>query len=471
MNDQRPAARGESESDTEPLRRYIGALGALDTAAAPASTVGSGATTAANDVARLNAIWNEGGPGHDDQSFGARIKRFFLELKRMTPWHQRRVNGAMIAAINRNAETTRALIDATENFQAHVVWYAQSVAGIASVRRGNAATAEGVEAIQRALQTLTNDWLAHWESLAAREQRYDARMTSLTKAYDGVLEVATLAQQSTLALKRAVEAIPVRALPDGGPTGGATPASTQTPAAPAPASGPDPNAFKYLAFEDRYRGSRDEIQRRLAEYVPLFEGASNVLDVGCGRGELLGLLRDRDISARGIDINDEIVETCRTRGLTADRVDALTFLAGQPDASIGGLIAIQVVEHLEANYLMRLVDLAYQKLKPGAPLVLETINTACWAAFFDSYIRDFTHVHPLHPDTLRYLVQASGFASADIRYLAPIAEHDKLPLVRIVNAGDATPTVLELVESLNAHANRLNSQLFTYRDYAIIARR
>jgi len=68
-------------------------------------------------------------------------------------------------------------------------------------------------------------------------------------------------------------------------------------------------------------------------------------------------------------------------------------------------------------------------------------------------------------------VQASGFASADIRYLAPIAEHDKLPLVRIVNAGDATPTVLELVESLNAHANRLNSQLFTYRDYAIIARR
>ena len=468
MNDQRPGAHGESESDTEPLRRYIGALGALDTAAAPSPAVGSGATTAANDIARLNAIWNEGAPAHDDRSLGARIRRFFLELKRMMPWHQRRVHGAMIAAINRNAETTRALIDASQTFQAHVVWYAQAVAGIASVRRGNAATAEGVEAIQRALQTLTNDWLAHWESLAAREQRYDARMASLTKAYDSVLEVATLAQQSTLGLKRAVESMAA---------GGPAPASAQPAAAPAAApapaaaSGPDTNAFKYLVFEDRYRGSRDEIQRRLAEYVPLFDGASNVLDVGCGRGELLGLLRDRGINARGIDINDEMVETCRSRGLTADRTDAVTFLAGQPDASIGGLIAIQVVEHLDANYLMRLVDLAYQKLKPGAPLVLETINTACWAAFFDSYIRDFTHVHPLHPDTLRYLVQASGFASADIRYLAPIAEHDKLPLVRIVNPGDATPTVLELVESLNAHANRLNSQLFTYRDYAIIARR
>jgi O-antigen chain-terminating methyltransferase len=129
------------------------------------------------------------------------------------------------------------------------------------------------------------------------------------------------------------------------------------------------------------------------------------------------------------------------------------------------------VEHLEPGYLMRLIDTAYQKLKPGAPLVLETINAACWAAFFDSYIRDFTHARPLHPDTLRYLVQASGFAKVDIRYLSPIAPHDKLALVKLVSERDATPTVLELVEGLNDHANRLNSQLFTYRDYAVIARR
>jgi len=166
-----------------------------------------------------------------------------------------------------------------------------------------------------------------------------------------------------------------------------------------------------------------------------------------------------------------MVESCRTRGLTADRADALEFISAQPDGSLGGIIAIQVVEHLEANYLMRLIDTAFHKMKPGAPLVLETINTACWAAFFDSYIRDFTHKHPLHPDTLRYVVQAGGFASADIRYLAPISEHDKLPLVKLVSEKDATPTILELVEGLNAHANRLNSQLFTYRDYAIIARR
>ncbi len=196
-----------------------------------------------------------------------------------------------------------------------------------------------------------------------------------------------------------------------------------------------------------------------------------MLDIGCGRGELLGLLKEHGVSAHGIDVNEDMVQTCRARGLTADRADALSFVSALPDESLGGLIAIQVVEHLDAKYLMRLVETAFHKLKPGAPLVLETVNTACWAAFFDSYIRDFTHVHPLHPDTLRYLVQASGFPAVDLRYLSPIAEHDKLPFVKIVHERDTNPTIIELVEALNAHANRLNSQLFTYRDYAVIARR
>jgi O-antigen chain-terminating methyltransferase len=302
--------------------------------------------------------------------------------------------------------------------------------------------------------------MKQWEALAAREARFDARMAALTSAYAGVMDVANLAQHNTAALKRAVERL----------------AAADRPAAPAgqPAQAvqaPDVNAFKYLVFEDRYRGSREEIQRRLAEYLPVFAGARDVLDIGCGRGELLGLFRDRGIGARGIDINEEMVETCRARGLTADRIDALSFLTNQPDQSLGGLIGIQIIEHLEAGYLMRLIDTAFHKLKPGAPLVLETVNTACWAAFFDSYIRDFTHVHPLHPDTLRYLVQASGFSTVELRYLSPIEEHHKLPSVKIIGDRDVSPTVVELVEALNAHASRLNSQLFSYRDYAVIARR
>ncbi len=117
-------------------------------------------------------------------------------------------------------------------------------------------------------------------------------------------------------------------------------------------------------------------------------------------------------------------------------------------------------------------------MKPGAALVLETINAACWSAFFDSYIRDFTHARPLHPDTMRYLVQASGFRSAEIQFRSPFAEQDRLPTippaaVRLSESTDADSrqTVSDLVEALNSHAERLNSRLFTHRDYAIVARK
>jgi O-antigen chain-terminating methyltransferase len=207
-------------------------------------------------------------------------------------------------------------------------------------------------------------------------------------------------------------------------------------------------------------------------YLPLFSGATNVVDIGCGRGEFLDLFREHGIAARGIDVNDEMVEACRARGLAADRADALTFLESQPDDSVGGLTAIQVVEHLEPAYLMRLIETARHKLAPGAHMVLETINAACWAAFFDSYIRDFTHAQPIHPDTLKYLVQASGFGSTELRFLMPIADHDKLPKVHVSGeSGQIDQNLIDLAETINAHADRLNNQLFTFRDFAVVARK
>ena len=108
---------------------------------------------------------------------------------------------------------------------------------------------------------------------------------------------------------------------------------------------------------------------------------------------------------------------------------ALSYLASLPDESIGGLFAAQVVEHLEPDYLIRFLDAAYHKLRPGSKIVLETINPACWFAFFSSYIRDVTHVRPLHPDTLQYFLRASGFQNVDVRYSAPYPEEDKLQTV------------------------------------------
>lgn len=263
------------------------------------------------------------------------------------------------------------------------------------------------------------------------------------------------ARARTLELQRTVESL-------------ATSGQVST-GAPAAAAQPAHNVSgaTYIGFEDQFRGSREEIRARLADYMPVFAGATDVLDVGCGRGELLDLFRANNIGARGIDINAAMVAACRERGLAADTADAVSYLESLPDSSLGGLIAIQVVEHLEPPVLVRFLETAFLKLRPGAPLVLETINAACWMAFFETYIRDLTHARPLHPDTLKFLVQAAGFSHADVRLRAAVTEKDRLPRVPD-DAAARTPAIADVI---NAHADQLNARLFSAMDYAIIARR
>jgi SAM-dependent methyltransferase len=199
-----------------------------------------------------------------------------------------------------------------------------------------------------------------------------------------------------------------------------------------------------------------------------------VLDVGCGRGEFLDLLRDAGTSATGLDLNPEMVEVCRARGLDAKVGDARTYLQSVPDESLGGLIAVQVVEHLEPAYLSQVLGLAFDKVRPGGKVVFETINPACWVAFFESFIRDLTHVKPIHPETLQYLLQASGFTNVEIVYRSPIAPEGKLRKVaaRAEHFEETTPDPLtELVSSFNSNVDRLNERMFSFQDFAAIATR
>ena len=185
----------------------------------------------------------------------------------------------------------------------------------------------------------------------------------------------------------------------------------------------------YVGFEDRFRGTQDDIRTRVDDYLPILSACANVVDVGCGRGEMLDALRARGVAARGVDANHSMVELCRARGLDVEESDAVSFLARQPAASVGGLVAIQVVEHFTPAYLLRFLGAAYAALAPGAPLILETINPSCWMAFFETYIRDLTHERPLHPDTLKYLVQASGFSQVDVQFRRPVRDADRLDRV------------------------------------------
>ena len=287
-------------------------------------------------------------------------------------------------------------------------------------------------------------------------------------------------QHVIAALKRDMAALPTPVASQGAPGGAGEPAPSAAPAAPrarAPLAADD-QSYRYVAFENRFRGSMDEIRARVAAYLPYFEGASDVLDVGCGRGEFLDLLRERGVSATGVDINHDMVELCRARGLEVVQGDALVHLEQLDDGALGGLFAAQVVEHLEPSRLLAFIDAAHRKLRSGAPLALETINVASWSAFFRSYVRDITHVRPVHPETLQFLVSTAGFRNAQIVYRSPYPEEERLRQVEGLPAaasfdggGDPAADLAGVAAVLNRNVETLNRLLFADQDYAVVAER
>ena len=385
-----------------------------------------------HQIEHLNAIHGlEGGPRHPGTG-GRLFHRLQLLIARVMS-RQREFNAAVVDHLNRNDRVAS---------EAHV------------------ASARALEWAEQKIDSAVDELRRYQEALMARDRRNEIAVAGVIASQEELRASIGSLQQAAQNLKREVSRLM---------ESGVTVMQTAGPAAPAAAPGNQLDALdshKYVGFEDRFRGSPDEIRRRMQAYLPIFRNTTDVLDVGCGRGEFLELLRDEGVSARGIDLNAAMVEVCRGKGLAAETVDALAYLRQLPDSSLGGLFAAQVVEHLEPRYLMRLLDAAFDKLRPGAPVVIETINPACWFAFFESYIRDLTHVRPVHPDTLKYLLIATGFQRVEISYRAPYPESDKLQ--RLAQGSGAPTSLDDMIETLNANVEKINRLLFTYLDYAAI---
>lgn len=449
-----------------------------------------------HQVTPLNAQWEL--LGHAPSGGGWRGRLAALVWRTMQPAivAQQRFNASIVDHVNRSIPRERAVTDAiaatiglvrrqieeAAHFQSMLVVYLQTLtpyvdtkdyefAGLARRTAEDAQVAIGrLDDISRglaaALSGLSDEMLKRYESLLGRDQRYDQRLGDLATA-------VTLLQQTSLALTREVgrglTAVPVAA---------AAPGVPEPP--PAAAAGAHQQMLaddrlqsqQYAGFEDLFRGSEAEIRHRMADYVPIFAGASAVVDLGCGRGEFLELLRAGGIGARGVDLNHEMVERCRAKGFEVTEADGLSFLAGAAPGSLGGLMASQVVEHLQPDYLLRLLAAAAQALRPGGAIVLETINPACWSAFFDSYVRDLTHVRPVHPETLKFLVMAAGFVDVAIQWRSPYPEAGKLERLSAAARRAVTdPALPPLLDVLDRNVDRLNGLFFTHRDYAIVARR
>ena len=227
--------------------------------------------------------------------------------------------------------------------------------------------------------------------------------------------------------------------------------ASSSPAGTAGNSGaPDHFDFDYARFADRFRGKEDDIRERQRIYVPYFQGRRNVLDIGCGRGEFLHLMRDAGIKALGVDLDSESVALCRSKGLDAEGANVFDHLAILPEGYYDGIFAAQVVEHMTPPEVPRLVKLCAQKLKSGGVLVLETPNPECLAIFATHFYIDPTPQRPSPPALLAFYFEEYGLGRIEVKRLSP--------------------AVTEF-PSLKGFPDAVREQFFGGLDYAIIGRR
>jgi SAM-dependent methyltransferase len=291
--------------------------------------------------------------------------------------------------------------------------------------------------------------LMRWyvEPLAADQRVYNSSVLKLVDSLSERADTAAAANERAQQLLRELEERLTRVERRGGAGVASAPPVTVA-AQPAAAALPD-----YFAFESRMRGSVDAIRERQRRYVDDLRTAAPVLDVGCGRGELLQLLREAGIEARGIDADADMVAYARGEGLEVEQADLVEFLGRQEDGSLGGIFMGQVVEHLPAPVLLRALELAAAKLRAGGLLIAETINPLSPLAL-RHYFADLTHAQPLVPETLELLARQAGFAETELRYLNEPAE-------RLTEPDDPV---------IAANVRRLNELLFAPLDYALVAR-
>ncbi len=218
---------------------------------------------------------------------------------------------------------------------------------------------------------------------------------------------------------------------------------------------------EYFQFEQQHRGSEAEISARQRAYLSSYSGQAEVLDLGCGRGEFLTLLREADISCRGVDANPEMVTHCRSKGLDVVQADGIEYLEGLAGQTLGGIFCAQMIEHLEPARVIGLVQLCRKKLRPGGVLIIETPNPGCLTVFADGFYKDFTHVRPYHPASLRFLFEATGFLNVELKFSSPVD-----PSLRMTQLNEATSPE---VHSFNHGIELANDLLYGFQDYAVIA--
>lgn len=210
----------------------------------------------------------------------------------------------------------------------------------------------------------------------------------------------------------------------------------------------------YLAFENRFRGTQEQIHIKLSQYLaylpPLTATHNTILDIGCGRGEWLSLVKQAGYQELGLDANLVMIETCQQQGLTVQATPLHQWLAHAENDSIAGLTGFHIAEHLPFTYLLELLQETARVLKPGGVLILETPNPENTSVGSHSFYHDPTHKNPLTPSLMQFVAEYIGLVDIQILRLNPLPESQHL--------SSDTP-----------ESHFLNAKFCNAQDYALIA--
>jgi O-antigen chain-terminating methyltransferase len=211
-----------------------------------------------------------------------------------------------------------------------------------------------------------------------------------------------------------------------------------------------PLAFDYARFAESFRGSEERVKEAQRIYVADFKGCGNVLDIGCGRGEFLELMREAGVQARGIDSSLESIAVCREKGLEAETADLFDYLRGLDEGELDGIFCAQVVEHLPPERLPEMIRLAASRLDRNGIMVIETPNPECLAIFTTYFYLDPTHYRPVPAKLLAFYLSEFGIGDLQVR--------------RMEQAVDALPALADLPAEFR-------EVFFGGLDYAIVGKK
>jgi SAM-dependent methyltransferase len=450
-----PATVGSSDPDAL-LRALRGRIAAARRRGEPADSIPAGLDAAAASLAQAAAVADVGTtvPPFAHLSLPRRLVarlsgQILLYFLRVITIDQRHFNHLVLAVLRGQARDTGAL---HARFDALAAVLDTGRDERHALRVQLAADREMLRAQAAALDT-------------ARDERHALR-AQLAGLVDG------------MAAERAVLHAQVAALAELRDTGALlliqTDALKRRRAAPERANAPAANGgetervapvspIDQLLVAEAFRGKEDAIKDRQRRYVAYFDGCDGVLDVGCGRGEFLHLLRGAGISAQGVDLDEDLVLWCQERGLAVRCMDALAYLAELPDGELGGIFCAQVVEHLRTDDLLRFVDLAFRKLRPHGRIVIETLNPESLLVLYRWFWMDLTHERLVHPETLQFLLRSGGFQDVTCHFVPPPPGPLHIPPLQF--AHDPPPQLQEF----NAATQYLNQLLYASFDYAVVA--